>query len=64
MGAVEAKKWRRKKRKIFGKKYLVRGGEDEQGKKGKKIWRRKIDAVTDNQNQQSTNWENIGQGKT
>ena len=40
---------------------MARGAEDEQRRKMKKIWRRKIDGDTDNQNQQSTNWVNIGQ---
>ena len=55
------RKRKRKRSKTFGEKYLARGAEDEQRRKMKKIWRRKIDGDTDNQNQQSTNWVNIGQ---
>ena len=52
------RKRKRKRSKTFGEKYLARGAEDEQRRKMKKIWRRKIDGDTDNQNQQLTNWVN------
>ena len=38
---------------------MARGGEDEQRRKRKKIWREKIFGDTDDQNQQSTNWVNM-----